>query len=353
MNCKFPLILFLMLSGCAVAGQQADDQLKKGIGVTTDNFSQLVLISTELSVARSVHRLIDAGFVHGFVTNYDESIIYSLSRGPALHAGSMETRAHLGSWSMTPYDQHLFLGGEYIASAELGSAVRGEEFSFPDDPVKIVRDRPVFYPFQISSEYSSVVGCFQSSPLRYGDINGDGNREIVIFLGQKLIIFSTAKNEVIFSAHYHEVDELSEDDAEYLFPGALPGQPIFVADSGTDVLVRERLPAWRSLSKLYFGSFSGEDSQDIVLWRKLFRSNRHGDDQSGFMKLGDRLVHYTMEGGRYRMKETPSLVARSWLTTNNLTWQSGFPTYSECPGAEGELIPEMHDPLLNDPDVLQ
>ena len=34
-------------------------------------------------------------------------------------------------------------------------------------------------------------------------------------------------------------------------------------------------------------------------------------------------------------------------------WQKGYPTLSEYPGEEGQPIPEMHDPLLNDPEVLQ
>ena len=41
-----------------------------------------------------------------------------------------------------------------------------------------------------------------------------------------------------------------------------------------------------------------------------------------------------------------------WLAAKQLSWQQGFPSRSECPGQEGQLIPELHDPLLNDPDVL-
>ena len=44
---------------------------------------------------------------------------------------------------------------------------------------------------------------------------------------------------------------------------------------------------------------------------------------------------------------------QSWLLAKNLTWQKGFLSKSECAGQEGQLIPEIHDPLLNDPDVLR
>ena len=62
---------------------------------------------------------------------------------------------------------------------------------------------------------------------------------------------------------------------------------------------------------------------------------------------------YKVEEGRYATQDIDSLAIKGMLAAQSLTWQSGFPTYSECPGQEGQLIPEMHDPLLNDPDVLQ
>jgi hypothetical protein len=50
-------------------------------------------------------------------------------------------------------------------------------------------------------------------------------------------------------------------------------------------------------------------------------------------------------------KEQP---VKGWLTSNNLTWwKKGYPSKSECAGQEGQFIPEMHDPLLNDPEVMQ
>jgi hypothetical protein len=43
---------------------------------------------------------------------------------------------------------------------------------------------------------------------------------------------------------------------------------------------------------------------------------------------------------------------KGWLTAKQLTWKKGYPSKSECAGQEGQFIPEMHDVLLNDPDVL-
>jgi hypothetical protein len=41
------------------------------------------------------------------------------------------------------------------------------------------------------------------------------------------------------------------------------------------------------------------------------------------------------------------------LTLYNLTWSKGYPSKSECAVEEEQLIPETHDTLLNDPEVLQ
>jgi hypothetical protein len=57
--------------------------------------------------------------------------------------------------------------------------------------------------------------------------------------------------------------------------------------------------------------------------------------------------------GEYQKQPTDSATVKNWLTTRHLTWQKGYPSRSECPGQEGQLIPEMHDPLLNDAEVMQ
>ena len=63
--------------------------------------------------------------------------------------------------------------------------------------------------------------------------------------------------------------------------------------------------------------------------------------------------HYSLIDSEYKLQDTSAETVQNWLSTKNLTWQKGFPSLSECEGEEGQLIPEMHDPLLNDPDVLK
>jgi len=101
--------------------------------------------------------------------------------------------------------------------------------------------------------------------------------------------------------------------------------------------------------------FDANGKSDILIWRKLYESNLGDNPVKGFHLLGEGVFHYEKSAaGEYVFKDdTESNVAKAWLTSNNLTWQKGFPSKSECEGQEGQLIPEMHDPLLNDPEVLR
>lgn len=85
----------------------------------------------------------------------------------------------------------------------------------------------------------------------------------------------------------------------------------------------------------------------------MYRSNLIKEPVAGFTKLSDVYVHYKLTDGEYKKQTTEQRVIKGWLDAKNLTWQKGYPSKSECPGKEGQLIPEMHDPLLNDPDVLK
>ena len=76
------------------------------------------------------------------------------------------------------------------------------------------------------------------------------------------------------------------------------------------------------------------------------------ETKKGFAKKDELLVHYALVDGEYKKQSTSATTIKGWLAARQLTWQKGFPSKSECPGAEGKLIPELHDPLLNDLDVL-
>lgn len=113
------------------------------------------------------------------------------------------------------------------------------------------------------------------------------------------------------------------------------------------------MAALRGYAKLYIGSYSAENAKDILIWRKVYKSNLLKDPIAGFTRLSDTYIHYKLINGEYKKQPTEQAVIKEWFTDKNLTWQKGYPSKSECPGKEGELIPEMHDPLSNDPDVLK
>lgn len=300
------------------------------------------------STGRNVYRL------HSLANIGDERIWYVFSKDIHVYAVDISSGEVVGSWELMPYKDHLFLSGEYLAAAKLISEVRGEYLTMPEDSLSIVSDRLVIYSMDRDAESMNGIGCLQKSPFRYGDVTLDGYKELIFLLDGNLIVFSVVRGEVIFSAHYWMVDELSATRLEIDFPGAPEvGDPVFIAESGADVLVRRKIPAWRSASKFYFGDLDEDGRQDIVVWRKLYTSKINDGESQGFNANGQLLVHYKLNEGKYELQDTPAPTIRGWLLAGDLTWSDGFPAYSECLGEEGELIPEMHDPLLNDPDILQ
>jgi hypothetical protein len=332
-----------------------DFVLQKGQSVDDSNVVQIA--SSSMSYAIAMDNQIAAQndpTVIAFLDVVSANKLYSLSSNSRLYISNSNTKSFESSWEFNPYGEHLFLGGEYSAAAEEEAGVHGYKFTTPASTISIVADRKVNYDLFRDSIALTKFGCYQTSPLRYGDINSDNVNELILFSSNIMAVFSTQLNEVIFSAHYWMDDELAVDEIEGHFPSALePGDPQYIASSGTDVLVREKYPAWRSLSKLYFDDFDGDENQDIILWRKLYQSRLRSDTTLGFNKYGETLVHYIFENEKYILKkETSEVTLRGWLNSNNQTWSSGYPSTSECAGQEGQLIPEMHDPLLNDPDVL-
>lgn len=276
---------------------------------------------------------------------------YDVTKDIAINAVNIKKSSLLNSWPITPWANHFFLAGEYDASTEKGSNIRGKEFSLPRDPLQVVTTRPASY-YELSN-YTSP-GCLNKTPLRYGDIDGDSNAELAIFQNDTVVFFSPQQGKVIFSYHYQLNDEMTADDAALVFlPPYQDTDPQYIAGSGQDELVREIFPAQRSLSKIYIQDFNGDKIPDIVLWRKMYRSNLRNNSVQGFHLLAETWVHYQLTDGEYLLQDTAPETIQNWLSTAQLTWSKGFPSLSECPGEEGKLISEMHDPLLNDPDVLQ
>ena len=197
-------------------------------------------------------------------------------------------------------------------------------------------------------------GCMGKNPLRYGDIDGDGVNELVIVLIDALIIFSTTSNQTIFSMMWNVNDWLSsEETLDEVYDGDVePDYPQYASKFlvGSNNGFAE---AYRGYAKIYVDDFDNDSRADIVVWRKLYESRALNDPINGFIPKGNTFVHYELIDGEYKIQETEQSDIEGWLSTKQLTWQKGYPNLSECPGQTDQHIPEMIDPLLNDPEVLQ
>lgn len=209
----------------------------------------------------------------------------------------------------------------------------------------------------------NAIGCLSAAPLRYGSIDATGEDYLVLHLSNDFLLFSPDVGKVVFGANIRLADWMTRSGTITFYEdeeGVLQeseGDPQYASNiaavsvRGGALPPRER--GYRGYGKLYFGDFNNDENADILLWRKLYISRLVGDETEGFEHLGDTLIHYQLIDGEYQPQETDEATIKGWLTENELTWQKGYPKKSECEGEGGELIPEMHDPLQNDPDVLQ
>lgn len=345
--CFFSVLLFISLP---VSSQMLS--LSQGVGVTTENFALLAQTSLPLSVARSGQRTVDDPVVRAFYYSEDGGIVYSLSERVKLYATQYSNRNLIGSW---PLSQNVcsedstcrsWWNGRWAADETLEAEVIDTYHSgmgWAD----------------LLSEPTDIMGCMQRIPLRYGDINQDEKAELVILLANgysvDFVIFSTEKNKTIFAGKLDFNDAVKPEDVpEYLLPEDPQKQYQYWLRSGADLDRGAAMrPALKSFAKLYFGQFDGDSYHDILMWRKLYESRLLSDPVRGFSKKEEVLVHYKLIDGEYKKQPTEPSVIQGWLNAKSLTWQKGYPSKSECPGQADQLIPEMHDPLLNDPDVLQ
>jgi hypothetical protein len=111
-------------------------------------------------------------------------------------------------------------------------------------------EEAVWYSRQYTKQWA---GCLAQSPLRYGDVDGDGENELVLFVRNDLVIFSPAEGGVVFSANFANRDEafhgveagMLEDDELPLAPRYQKlgdEAPQYVAHSGLPLQVWEILP---------------------------------------------------------------------------------------------------------------
>jgi hypothetical protein len=344
-SCLLVVILFLVS-----LSTYAELQLEKGISVTEQNVANLA--STSLPYAASFCGWnnpcpVNTSGPLAFIQVDSQGNYYALKQDSRLVFFNVNTKLFNPGWEV-----NLFLDNDLEIEI---SRVYAE---YQIEPVALNTDN-----------LPPILGCLSQNPLRYGDINQDGPAELVIYAQDEYgalnaNIFSVASKKVIFSirlATYDAVvnDRLSlSDGEEEVASDPLANKPTDgqflsrIAEENTR-MVKGIRPAAINLSKLYFDDFDNDDVVDIVSWRKLYKTRLNQDPVKGFELDRSSLIHYKLIDGEYKKQLTESSVIQGWLTAKNLTWQKGYPSKSECPGQTDQLIPEMHDPLLNDPDVLQ
>lgn len=307
----------------------------------------------------------------GYVQYPDEKW-YSLNGYLSIQGANVTAQQYLGSWHLTRWPYQSVLSGERAAAGDYiedYSSKAGQMNWSIDNPANLkIGDQVVMESYWSFIDTDQEYGCLSSTPLRYGNI-GNGDQSLVLTLQKgRFVVFSPILGKPVFEFNFVNADELRTDAQPRLSSATLPddefsmleyiykqlaGQaPQWVAASGGDQDVMRIYPAWRSFAKLYEGDVNGDGSHDLLVWRKLYSSLPNSDARNGFELTAQNFAAYKNSAEGYQIQEISLSVIQSWLAEKNLTWQSGYPSKSECEGQEGQLIPEMHDPLLNDPDVL-
>ena len=272
----------------------------------------------------------------------EEERFLVLDRSLTLAKIDTNTKSVFGPWRLDRWDRQYFFSEVIERYKSLG----------------------VEYPIDIHNEvFAPGIGCLARKPLRYGDIWGNGEHDLLIVLNDLIFIFSLGHKKVVFSEYLGASDWLTEEEMRHVYSderGDLKHQYASRLMAGNNSYAN----ALRAYSKIYFGDFDQDDNPDIVVWRKLYKSNETGASVRGFSKERDVYQHFERSStaqkepnlkvaGEFLPQETGRHTIIEWLKNGELTWRKGYPTQSECSGREGQLIQDSHDPLLNDPDVFQ
>lgn len=317
--------------------------LDKGTTITDENLTSLAATSWEYSISStSQDSQNERGYNVAFYRINGSNELYSLTSSKTLYLSDFEKKKYAKHWPLTRWPYQYY-------SPDIAALYK-----------------ELHHPYPLPFDYETTgpgPGCLGNSPLRYGDFDGDGSpNELVVFLDGLLIVFSTQYNRIVFSEPLDESDWMTKDEMNQFFDGKPIERFQYVSQVMAD---NDTIDAGiRAYAKLYFGDFDKDGNRDILAWRKSYRSKAGDDQATGFTKLRDVYQHFERDlkaqgslqagvTGEYLPQETEQDTIKQWLAENTLTWQKGYPAKSECQGSEGQIIPEMHDPLLNDPDVLK
>lgn len=332
---KLKTIIMLSAFGLAPSLLAIDFTNFVGQRITPENEEELYYTSIPYAIARQGQRSVDANaLVVGFAELEDR--VFSISTDIQLLATRKNGRAVINNWPLTRWAH------EYLEP--------NVESSYAD-----------YFPNPYSRDYiddsdrlTHLMGCMQRTPLRYGDVTGDGQSELVALLADPvstdILLFSPSLERIIFSAKLNFTDFIPRNT---VINDSRVQHSDYQFVSWRNFQLSSIAPAMRAYAKLYVGDFDESGQPDMIVWRKQYDTRRTDDAVEGFILSQSTWLHYTLVDGEYQPVETDESTIQGWLSAQNLTWSQGFPSLSECAGEEGQLIPEMHDPLLNDPDVLQ
>ncbi|MFY0639806.1 MAG: hypothetical protein JXR16_02090 [Bermanella sp.] len=327
----------------------------KGVGINSNNKDSLWNTSLPYAIARQGLRAASGDEYIVAFQDFD-TYVFGLSNSSRVIKVNKDGRSLLGNWSFAS-SASCDTNDPNCIEPWWNGRWSDQEFLEPEIK-KRLSNYDIKLPFELSygDDVSDAIGCLEHTPLRYGDIDEDTNSELVIFLKNSLVIFSPKEEKVIFSSVFNYPDFVTWQtliDAEMYLddPDANTPQYASLLEFKKD---RNAIIGYRGYSKLFIQDFGNDQKNELVVWRKFYQSRLQGDNVKGFEKLSDSYLHYKKVNGEYQLQtDTAPETIQGWLDSKNLTWQKGFPSKSECAGQEGQLIPEMHDPLLNDPDVLK
>ena len=287
------------------------------------------------------------------VYEYEKGKFYWLFKGISIGNYDFNINKNQGGWPISHWS-HTYIPQTLIANYQFTSV--GETDAQVAERLATPKSN-----HDGAGNLLSNVGCLPASPLRYGTVFNANENDLLVILGGQLIVFSPTYQRTVFSEFFyqHDVDDLSADNdpPAWQTPQAHYGALHYFKHGAITV------HAVRSYAKLYDGDFDGDGHPDVLVWRKTYRANPI-TEEPGYSLVETSFAHFEQnltaqaasEDGvtdEYLPQTTKTATIQSWLADKNLTWQKGYPSKSECPGQEGQLIPEMHDPLLNDPDVLK
>jgi hypothetical protein len=348
MKFKSIFVLILLTVSPLLLSIELIDGVKQefGMAFTDQQRSALPVFS---GVVKQNTNKFDDLFSLAFINIEDTNNWYRLYDDLNIYGVNVETKQYLGNWPLTTKKQYLLKTEQSTSSPTKPEATNEGIFATPQ--------------MWLEEGHENSSGCLSKNPLRYGTVNGD--ELLFVFFDPSVVVFSPKRGKVDINVLFAQDDVMSDTEYQdnlkagyFKFSSDNPPQYAAftsMADNREGRLGKDWLyPAQRSYGKIYIDDFNGDNTNDIIMWRKLYFSKLKTDAVKGYELDAEMYAHYQIVNGEYQLQtNTSPETVKGWLEGKNLTWQKGFPSKSECAGQKGQLIPKMHDPLLNDPDVLK